>query len=145
ERYTALPDVLLEFLDGRGASWETRSRASGAVGLDLPPGEYRIILQKPGFGAKFSRVTLPATEPHQFRLLSDGLLGYAWPKWVRAGGASAFRAHSPVAYKLTPWRSGCEKEFVRTSGWFDAHGPRATVQITPDGDYTQTGAPGNKC
>ncbi len=76
--------------------------------------------------------------PHQFRLLSDGLLGYAWPKWVRAGEKSEFRVHSAEAYKLTLWRYGWQKEFVRNLGWFDEHGPRATVQITPDGDYTQT-------
>ena len=29
-------------------------------------------------------------------------------------------------------------------GWFDEHGPRATMQITPDGDYTQTGVAWNK-
>ena len=69
ERYVALPDVLLEFIDARGGSWEARSRASGSVHADLPPGEYRVVLQKPGFGAKFGRVTLPAAEPHQFRLL----------------------------------------------------------------------------
>ena len=77
ERYVALPDVLLEFTNDRGESWEARSRASGSVYGHVPAGEYRVVLQKPGFGAKFSRVTLPADLPHQFRLLSDGLLGYA--------------------------------------------------------------------
>jgi hypothetical protein len=42
------------------------------------------------------------------------------------------------------WRYGRTKEFIRTIGWFDEHGPRATVQITPDGDYTQTGVTWNK-
>lgn len=140
ERYVALPDVLLEFLDSRGGSWEVRSRASGAVHLDLPPGEYKVVLQKPGFGAKFSRVTIPVTEPHQFRLLSDGLIGYAWPKWVRSGAQSEFRVHSVEPYKLELWRYGWEPDLVRSLGWHDEHGPRATMQVTPDGDYTQTGA-----
>ncbi len=139
ERYVALPDVLLEFQDGRGGSWETRSRASGAVHLDLPPGEYRVVLQKPGYGAKFSRVTVPTAEPHQFRLLSDGLLGYAWPKWVRSGEESEFRVHAIEPYKLELWRYGWEPEFVRGLGWHDEHGPRATMQVTPDGDYTRAG------
>src|SRR3954470_16839440 len=99
ERYAALPDAQLEFLDGSGGSWETRSRASGAVHLHLPPGEYLVVLQKPGYGAKLGRVTVPTPGPHQFRLLSDGLLGYAWPKWVRAGEASEFRVHSVEPYK----------------------------------------------
>jgi hypothetical protein len=144
ERYTALPDVLLEFTDGRGGTWEARSRASGAVHLELPPGEYRVVLQKPGFGAKFSRVSVPLAGPHQFRLLSDGLLGYAWPKWVRSGEESEFRVHSVEPYKLELWRYGWEPEFVRSLGWHDEHGPRATMQVTPDGDYTQAGVRWNE-
>src|SRR4051794_4890778 len=91
ERYAALPDVPLEFIDGRGGAWEARAPASGSFHLELPAGEYRVVLQKPGYGAKLSRVSVPTPEPHQFRLLSDGLLGYAWPKWVRGGEASEFR------------------------------------------------------
>src|SRR5262245_34918259 len=33
---------------------------------------------------------------------------------------------------------------IRTLGWFDEHGPRATVQISPDGDYAQKGVEWNK-
>src|ERR1700712_4831920 len=106
ERYVALPDVAVEFTDAAGGSWETRSRASGSVHLELPPGEYRVVLQKAGFGAKFSRVTLPVATPQHFRLLTDGLMGYAWPKWVRSGEASEFRVHSVEAYKLELWRYG---------------------------------------
>ena len=139
ERYVALADVALEFLDDRGGSWATHSRASGSVHLALPPGDYRVILQKPGYGAKFAHVTIPLAAPHHFRLLSDGLLGYAWPKWVRSGEASEFRVHSVEPYKLELWRYGWEPERVRNLGWHDEHGPRATMQITPDGDYTRTG------
>ncbi|HJZ54539.1 MAG TPA: carboxypeptidase-like regulatory domain-containing protein, partial [Gemmataceae bacterium] len=139
ERYAALSDVQLEFTDPRGGSWEARSRASGAVHLDLPPGEYKVVLQKPGYGAKITRVSLPLAEPHQFRLLTDGLLGYVWPKWVRAGEESEFRVHSVEPYKLELWRYGWEPEFVRGLGWHDEHGPRAVMQVTPDGDYTRTG------
>ncbi|MCE9561037.1 MAG: carboxypeptidase-like regulatory domain-containing protein [Planctomycetes bacterium] len=144
ERYIALPDVLLEFISVSGESRETRSRASGAVHLELPPGEYRVVLQKPGFGAKFSRIKLPVETPHHFRLLTDGLLGYAWPKCVRSGESSEFRVHSVEAYKLELWRYGYSPEFVKSLGWHDEHGPRAVMQTTPDGDYTQTGAEWNK-
>ena len=51
ERYVALPDVLLEF-EGEAGSFEARSRATGSVHADLPPGTYKVTLQKPGFGAK---------------------------------------------------------------------------------------------
>ena len=144
ERYVALSDVALEFINAAGQSWAAFSRASGSVHLDLPPGEYRVVLQKAGFGAKFSRVTVPGAGPQQFRLLSDGLLGYAWPKWVRAGEKSEFRVHSVEPYKLELWRYGWEPQFVRALGWHDEHGPRAVMQITPDGDYTQSGVEWNK-
>jgi hypothetical protein len=85
ERNAALPDAALEFTNDRGESWEARSRASGAAYCALPPCRYRVVLQKPGYGAKISHLDVPATPPHQFRPLADGLLGYAWPKWVRAG------------------------------------------------------------
>ena len=126
ERYVALADVLLEFIDDRGESWEARSRAGGSVHADLPPGEYRVVLQKPGFGAKFSRVTVPPSR----RRTSSGCCptacsGYAWPKWVRSGEQSEFRVHSVEPYKLELWRYGWEPEFVRGLGWHDEHGPRA--------------------
>lgn len=144
ERYAALAGVRLEFQDGRGGSWEAASRAGGGVYADLPPGDYRVILQHPGYGAKFSRITVPIAEPHHFRLLSDSLLGYAWPKWARAGGASEFRVHSVEPYHLELWRYGWEPERVRSLGWHDEHAPRATTQTTPDGDYTQTGVRWNE-
>lgn len=144
EQYVALSDGMLEFLNARGESWETRSRASGSVHLDLPAGEYKVILQKPGFGAKFSRVIVSSRTPHHFRLLSDRLLGYAWPKWTRSGEPSEFRVHSVEPYKLELWRYGWEPEFVRGLGWHDEHGPRAVMQVTPDGDYTQTGIEWNR-
>lgn len=143
ERYVALPDVLLEF-ESEAGSVEARSRASGAVYANLTPGPCTVTLARDGFGSKRVRIDVVEGQPHQFRLLSDCLLGYAWPKWLRTGEASEFRVHSPEAYKLTLWRYGREKEFIRTIGWYDEHGPRATAQITPDGDYSQTGAQWNR-
>ena len=143
ERYVALADVLLEFENAQ-TSIEARSRASGAVHADLEDGPYRVTLSKPGYGAKRVRMSVSSSRPYHFRLLSDGLLGYAWPKWVRAGEKSEFRVHSVEAYKLELWRYGWHKELAAKIGWFDEHGPLATMQITPDGDYTQTGVEWNK-
>src|SRR3954470_6553704 len=144
ERYVALPDVVLEFESEAGA-YSARSGATGSVRLDLPPGTYRVTLQKPGFGAKFVTASFgPGSPPYHFRLLSDGLLGYAWPKWLKSGEKAEFRVHSVEPYKLGLWRDGIEKEFIRGLGWFDEHGPRATMQITPDGDYTRTGVEWNR-
>lgn len=143
ERYLALPDVLLEFENASG-SVEARSRASGAVYADLKSGPYRVTLAKQGFGSKIVHLTAGEGAPYHFRLLSDGLLGYAWPKWVKSGERSEFRVHSHEAYKLELWRYGFRKEFIRPIGWYDEHGPRATVQLTPDGDYTRTGVAWNK-
>ncbi len=138
ERFVALADVLLEFENDVG-SFEARSRATGAVYADLEAGEYMVTLYKEGFGAKRVQMALPTDEPYHFRLLGDGLLGYMWPKWVQSGERSEFRVHSVEAYKLELWRYGWEKELIRPIGWHDEHGPGATMQISPDGDYTRTG------
>jgi len=143
ERYVALADVLLEFENERG-SVETRSRASGAVHAELTPGPYRVTLTKPGFGAKRGLVNVEADRPHAFRLLSDRLLGYVWPKWVSGGESGEFRVHSASAYKIDLWRYGWKKELAKKIGWFDEHGPSATAQITPDGDYTRSGVLWNR-
>jgi len=143
QRYVALSGVEVELLGPTG-SVATRSRASGAIHAEVEPGHYEVILAKDGYGAKCIHVELGTGQPHQFRLLQDDLLGYAWPKWVKSGEASEFRVHSDAAYKLDLWRYGWQKELVRPIGWFDEHGPRATIQITPDGDYSQAGVQWNK-
>jgi len=139
ERYIALDGVRFEFENG-DKSIEDYSRATGAVYADIEPGPYRVTLRKDGFGAKSVEIIVRKDEPYQFRLLRNRLVGYMWPKWVRAGEKSEYRMHSTEAYRLDLWRYGWEKEHVRTIGWFDEHGPLATMQITPDGDYTQTSA-----
>ena len=143
ERYVAIADCLLLFENEHGAV-EARSRADGSVDAGVEPGEYDVSLNRDGFGPKRVRMTVQDGQPHQFRLLSAGLLGYAWPKAVRAGERAEFRVHAHEAYKISLWRYGYEKEHVRKIGWFDEHGPGATVQITPDGDYTKTGAQWNR-
>src|SRR5947209_4959607 len=94
ERYVALPAVLREFTGDRGGSWEARPRAGGSVHADLPPGEYVVTLGKTGFGSKRVRLTPQPGRPYHFRLLSDSLLGYAWPRCVRAGETAEFRVHA---------------------------------------------------
>src|SRR5262245_10752363 len=143
ERFVALADVALEFLNERGESWAARSRAGGSVHVELPAGHYKVILQKAGFGSKFSQLTVPVAQPHHFRLLTDGLLGYAWPKWVRSGAESEFRVHAVEQFKLELWRYGWEPQFVRGLGWHDEHGPRTTMQVLPDGDFSRTGVKWN--
>src|SRR5579884_1874217 len=85
EYYAALPDALLEFRTQGGGRTVARSAPSGAVVVDLPPGPCEVCLAKPGFGSKRVPVTLDPARPVHFRLLSDRLLGYAWPKWCRGG------------------------------------------------------------
>src|SRR5947209_399518 len=93
EYYAALPDVALEFRRPDGSRTLTRASASGAVEVDLPPGEYEVCLSKSGFGSKRVRATLSPSHPIHFRLLSDRLIGYAWPKWGRSGEPIQFRVH----------------------------------------------------
>ncbi|MXW81131.1 MAG: carboxypeptidase regulatory-like domain-containing protein, partial [Gemmatimonadetes bacterium] len=143
ERYIALHDVQFEIAN-ENLHVETRSRATGEIFADIPPGPYTVTLQKDGFGPKRGQINIHPERPHHFRLLSHQLLGYAWPKWVQSGEQSEFRVHALEAYRLDLWRYGWEKEHICPLGWFDEHGPRATMQITPDGDYTQTGVMWNK-
>jgi N,N-dimethylformamidase len=143
EYYVALPDVLVEFVSG-DFHCQVRSTASGAVRADLPPGQYQVFLAKDGYGGKTIALDWPQPQPYQFRLLRKRLLGYVWPKWVKSGEEGEFRVHSPTAYKLELWRYGMKKERMRTIGWFDEHAPEACLQITPDGDYTQTGVRWNE-
>lgn len=143
EMYVAIPDALVEFESADGTVTIIRSSPRGALYGDLTLGPYSITLSKDGFGSKIVKTGL-GSEPYQFRLLSDGLLGYMWPKWVRSGERAEFRVHSVEQYQLSLWRYGFHKECMEVLGWYDEHGPKATVQITPDGDYTQTGVQWNK-
>lgn len=144
ERYVALADVLLEFeQEGRSVA-VARSTPRGAVYAEVEPGDYRVTLAKEGFGSKSVDLTVRPDQPHSFRLLSDHLLGYVWPRWSRSGERAEFRVHAVEPYRLSLYRYGWKREFVRLLGWFDEHGPRAVMQITPDGDYTQTGVGWNR-
>ena len=143
ERYIALADVSLEFKRD-DAVVATRSTASGGVYADVEPGAWQVTLARDGYGSKIVQVDVEEGRPHSFRLLKDCLLGYMWPKAVKSGERSEFRVHSDEAFKLELYRYGAEKEKIRTVGWYDEHGPRATVQISPDGDYTQAGVQWNK-
>lgn len=144
EQFLALADALVDF-HRRGEHVATvRSTARGAVYADIEPGDYVVTLACPGHGSKSVPVSLRDGEPFHFRMLSDRMRGYMWPKWNRSGELSEFRVHAVEPYRLSLWRYGKEKEFVRLLGWFDEHGPRANMQITPDGDYTPTGIAWNR-
>jgi hypothetical protein len=140
EMYLALPGVMAEFqLLGSHHVTLLQSSPRGAFYGELPPGDYRVTLSKPGYGAKTVTCRLQPGEPYHFRLLAAGLLGYMWPKWCRSGETSEYRIHAHEQYQLTLWRYGLNKEFVQLIGWIDEHGPEANRQLLPDGDFTQTG------
>jgi hypothetical protein len=139
EYYAALAGVDLEFRGAGDRVAVVRSAPSGAVHADLPAGEYEVCLTCPGFGSKRVRARVGGPAPVHFRLLSDRLLGYAWPKWCRAGDEVAWRVHSVEPYHLSLWRYGYRKELVRKVGWYDDHGPRAAMQTVPDGHFAETG------
>jgi N,N-dimethylformamidase len=140
ESYQALSKVVVDFESlESGEQFIVESSPRGALYGPIPAGRYRVTLSKDGYGSKWVVCQLGLGAPYQFRLLRDCILGFMWPKWVRSGDVSEIRCHSPEQYQLTLWRYGLKKEFVPMLGWYDEHGPRATVQITPDGDYSQTG------
>ncbi len=142
EDFAAIPDALVEIANP-DVRKTTRTSVTGRIDMDLPPGAYRIWFAKPGYGSKSVDISLPVEKPHQFRLLSDMIRGYVWPKWVTAGDNAEFRVHSTEPYNLDLWRYGYKKEHVRAVGAFDEFGPRACAQIVPDGDFSQTGAQWN--
>src|SRR5436309_15515320 len=104
EYYAALADVLVEFRSPDGRWIHARSGPSGVIHAGIAAGEYEICLAKPGFGSKRVNVAIDTDAPIQFRLLSDRLLGYAWPKWCRGGAQVEFRIHTVEPYKLGLWR-----------------------------------------
>ena len=117
ENYVALADVAIE-IDRDGELIEViRSTPRGRVFAELEPGRYRFSLAKSGFGSKSVILDLPLAAPYQFRLLSDCLLGYVWPKWVKTGERAEFRVHSHEPYRLSLWRYGLEKRVRRLLGW----------------------------
>ncbi|MFN4258195.1 MAG: N,N-dimethylformamidase beta subunit family domain-containing protein [Gemmataceae bacterium] len=140
EYYAALADVLVEWRDANGSTVAVvRSTPRGAILADVTPGTYEVCLSQPGFGSKRVRTVVDANAPVQFRLLSDRLLGHAWPKWCVAGETVQFRVHAVEPYQLTLYRYGIHKEFQRNLGWFDNHGPRAVMQTLPDGHFVEFG------
>lgn len=144
ETYSALADVAIDFERNNELIATCRSSARGMVEADIPPGAYTVTLNKTGYGAKSVSSEIVPGKTVQWRLLSDSLLGYMWPKWVKSGQRAEFRVHSPEPYRISIWRHGLRKEQESLVGWFDEHGPRSTIQITPDGDYTQTGVGWNR-
>jgi N,N-dimethylformamidase len=145
EMFLAIANADAEFQSvDNGKITLLRSSPTGAFYGDLTTGQYRVTLAKEGFGAKTVLVRIEGEAPIQFRLLSNKLVGYAWPKWVRSGEKAEFRVNALEQYQLTLWRYGLKKEFVAMIGWLDEHGPQANRQILPDGDFTQTGVGWNK-
>lgn len=120
-----------------GAGVTARSTATGAIHADIEPGSYRVTLALAGFGAKHVDVELPGA--HRFRLLSDRLRGYIWPKWTVAGRPAELRVHSTTPFRAELWRYDLHREWVRLLGWYDEHGPRAMAQLLPDTDVAATG------
>lgn len=144
EYYSALPDVAVDIEQNGAHVGVARSTASGAIHADLTAGSYDFTLALVGYGAHRVLVEVGVDRVHQFRLLSDKLYGYAWPKWVKSEASAEFRVHSVKPYYLTLWRYGLEKELVRRIGWFDEHAPRACAQTLPQEDFTQTGVQWNR-
>src|SRR6185437_12989035 len=119
EYYSALNDVSIEFERDDAEKIILRSSPRGAIYADLPPGNYRVTLARDGYGAKTVTATIDPSRPCQFRMLTDSMYGYAWPKWVRAGESAEYRVHSPEPYRLALWRYGRKKELTQLIGWID--------------------------
>lgn len=141
----ALADVVVDLERDGELVGVVRSGATGAIVADVSAGQYVLSFARPGYGSK--RVVAEVRDgaaPTRFRLLSDTLMGFVWPRWVRAGEHGELRFHATEPYRLSLWRYGRQAEPVRILGWYDEHGPRAVMQIVPDGDFTPTGVAWNQ-
>ena len=87
------------------------------------------------FGFKSVYMAPRDDRPYHFRLLRDGLRGTCGPSGS-GPGRDRNSACTPWSLPAGLYRYGRKKELIRNIGWYDEHGPRATMQITPDGDYT---------
>ncbi len=143
ENYVALSGVEFEFVSD-AASLAGTSNASGAIHASIRPGQWQVTIVKSGYTAKRIAVTVVDSTPVQFRLLSDRMYGFMWPKWVRSGETSEYCVHSTKEFRLDLWRYGWKKEYVQSIGWCNEHGPKAMAQILPDSDFTQTGVNWNR-
>ena len=114
ERYLALGGVLIEF-EREGESTEVTSRATGAIYAEIKSGHYKVTLRKNGYGPKSVKIDVVSDNPYHFRLLSNKLSGYMWPKWIQSGERSEFKVHSTEAYRLDLYRYGWKKEHIRTA------------------------------
>jgi hypothetical protein len=85
EQYVALAGAWVQFEQDGDLKAVVRSTPSGGVYADIPEGRYLVTLACRGYGSKRSTVDVSASKPYQFRLLSDKLSGYVWPKWARSG------------------------------------------------------------
>ena len=146
ENYQAVSGAFVTLFQGNTEIATAVSSATGAVFAEISAGEVSAAVACRGYGSYRSEnfEVSPGSDPHQFRLLSDGLLGYMRPGWSRAGESAEFCVHSTEPYRLRLMRCGAAFEPVKLIGWFDAHGPRTVMQITPDGDYCGTGVNWNR-
>lgn len=123
---------------------EAISLADGAIFAAIAPGSYVLTVQKSGYSSKRLPVHIKPDEPLQIRLLSDGLCGYVWPKWVRARDQGELRIHSTQGFTAELWRYGWQRERISEIGRFDDHPPRSLSQILPDTDIARDGVSWNQ-
>ena len=143
EHYMALCGVQVE-LQQAGESIPAVSRVSGAIHADLQPGPCQAALFHPDHSSKRVTFTVDTGQPYQFRLLSSKLRGFMWPTCVTAGDSAEYCVHSQESFKLDLFRYGWHKDFIRSYGWCDEHGPGAMQQILPDGDFAGSGVNWNR-
>jgi len=144
EMYEAVQNATVEFRKNDEICEVVHSSATGAINADIEPGTYNVIIKKKGYGGKRTKVPITPEISHDFRLQSIKVLGYIWPKWVKTDESAQYRIHSPEETRISLWRYGKEKEFIRLLDWHDEHGPHTCLQKLPDGDFTQTGVKWNK-
>ncbi|CAN5640697.1 hypothetical protein BH10ACT3_BH10ACT3_21100 [soil metagenome] len=140
----AIVGALLELEGASGQVVNVSSSPTGAVRADVAPGSWTVTLHAAGHGPKQVQVELVEGAPIRFRLLSERLYGYVWPKWTTSGGTGELCVHAPIAHHVSLWRYGWKRELVSHIGDFDDHPPGSLAQMLPDGDVAALGARWNR-
>ncbi len=137
EMYLAIANADAEFQSMQdGTVTMLRSSPTGALYGDLPNGSYRVTLAKDGYGAKTVVVEL-GEQPLQLRLLSNKLIGYAWPKWVRARrkGRVPHQRHRAIPAHALAIRT---EERIRQNDRLDGRARSASEPSDPSGHRLHT-------
>ncbi len=95
QRYVALADVCIELIGASGRSYETRSRASGSVHIDLPPASIASFCK--------SRATVPSSLTSICQRQSRITFACSQTTWLAMPGPNGFARVKSLSSACIAW------------------------------------------